>query len=360
MKVIVGMSGGVDSSVTAMLLKNQGHDVTGVFMKNWKDDTEFCSSEEDYLDVQKVAEALNVPYYSFNFTQEYWDHVFKLFLEAFEKGYTPNPDILCNKEIKFKFFLEKALALGADKIATGHYARVRRNEETGLYELLRGRDNNKDQSYFLCLLTQEALSKTLFPLGEIEKDEVRKLALEADLAVAKKKDSTGICFIGERKFNDFLSGFLPAQPGDIVDLDGNKLGEHQGTMYYTIGQRRGIGIGGPGDPLFVVDKDTKKNLVVVARGENNPALFNKKLQATDWHWIAGKAPETVEAGKEFKCLAQVRYRQDPVEVILKTVEANVYDFEFIEAQRAVTPGQQIVLYDNEVCLGGGVIINRSN
>lgn len=355
MKITVGMSGGVDSSVTALLLKEQGHELTGVFMKNWQDDDQkFCSAEEDYADVRSVCEQIDIPYYTFNFEEEYWQHVFQLFLDAFKKGYTPNPDILCNKEIKFKYFLKKALASGAEKIATGHYARVRESE-TGKFELLKGLDENKDQSYFLCLLGQDALSRTLFPIGELEKDKVRELAKEAALAVHSKKDSTGICFIGERKFNEFLSQFLPAQPGDIVDLEGNVLGQHKGTMYYTIGQRKGIGIGGPGEPLFVVDTDVEKNLVIVARGEENSALYHQYLTAEEFHWISDEAEQVGWQGT-----AKVRYRQQDQEVELIRIEDHIYTFRFKEPQRAITPGQQIVLYDGEVCLGGGVIRTRFN
>jgi len=353
MKIIVGMSGGVDSAVSALLLKEQGHDVTGVFMKNWQDaDEKFCSAEEDFEDVRQICNQLDVPYYTFNFENEYWDHVFELFLDAFKKGYTPNPDILCNKEIKFKFFLKKAIASGAEKIATGHYARIRETQD-GTFQLLKGVDANKDQSYFLCLLNQEALSKTLFPIGDLPKDEVRTLAKKQNLKVHDKKDSTGICFIGERKFNDFLSQFLPAQKGQIIDTDGNVLGEHNGTMYYTIGQRKGISIGGPGEPLFVVDKDVTKNLVIVGRGFNHPALFHQKLVATDFHWIS---EEPKAAG--WKGTAKIRYRQADEVITLVKVADDQWHFEFDQPQRAVTLGQQIVLYEGDVCLGGGVIVGR--
>lgn len=356
MKIFVGMSGGVDSAVAALLLKENGEQVTGVFMKNWQDqDDKFCSAEQDFSDVEKVCSHLKIPYYTFNFEDEYLEHVFKLFLESFAQGYTPNPDILCNKEIKFNFFLKQALKSGAEKIATGHYARVRFNEEKQEYELLKGADKNKDQSYFLCLLTQQMLAKTIFPIGEYEKTEVRMIAKKHNLAVHDKKDSTGICFIGERKFNEFLSQFLPAQKGTVVDTEGNELGTHNGTMYYTIGQRKGIGIGGPGDPLFVVDKDVEKNIVVVARGENNPALFHKNLVATNWHWIGSSLPDA-----PFICTAKIRYRQDDEPVTLTKIENDRYYFEFLNAQRAVTPGQQIVLYNGDVCLGGGTIIGRYN
>lgn len=354
MKVVVGMSGGVDSAVAAWQLQQQGHEVIAVFMKNWQDaDSQNCTAEADFADVRKICEKLDIPYYTYNFSQEYWDYVFAEFLAAFKHGYTPNPDILCNKEIKFRFFLEKAIQLGADKIATGHYARV--EEQDGLFRLLKGRDPEKDQSYFLCLLDQKQLARVIFPIGELNKADVRKMASDAGLHIHDKKDSTGICFIGERKFNEFLSQYLPAQPGSIVDLEGNVLGEHQGTMYYTIGQRKGIGIGGPGDPLFVVDKDLKRNLVVVARGEHNSALYHDMLVTANFHLIAGG-----DLNPGWSGTGKIRYRQEDQAVKLIKVAAGRYYFQFTEPQRAITPGQELVLYEGDNCLGGGLIIERFN
>lgn len=352
MQIFVGMSGGVDSSVTALLLKEQGHNLTGAFMKNWQDgEQKFCSSEEDFADVRAVCDQIGIPYCTFNFEKEYQQRVFAHFLEAFKKGYTPNPDILCNREIKFDQFLNKCLLAGAEKIATGHYARIRENAD-GSFDLLRGVDQDKDQSYFLAAIDQKALSKTLFPLGELAKPAVRKLAEQAGLKVASKKDSTGICFIGERDFSEFLSQFLPAQPGKIVDLQGEELGEHQGTMYYTIGQRKGLGIGGPGGPWFVADKDVAKNLVVVVEGEDHPALFKQTVEVTEWHWINPAHAEVNEG-----LSAQVRYRQmaQPIKIIERDSQGNPLILEFEEPQRAVTPGQQLVLYCDDVCLGSGVL-----
>lgn len=342
------MSGGVDSSVAALKLKEQGHELMGIFMKNWDDGGEFCSAAEDSEDARRVCEQLDIPFYTFNFESEYMDNVFKHFLDAFKKGYTPNPDILCNREIKFKTFLEKAMMLKADKIATGHYCR------TDGSQLLKGLDPNKDQSYFLCALGQYELSKALFPIGDMQKDEVRKIAKANNFHIHDKKDSTGICFIGERKFKDFLSQFLPAQPGEIQNLDGKVLGEHQGTMYFTIGQREGLGIGGPGGPFYVVDKDVTKNIVYVGEGSEHPKLFSKTLTATEMNWISGEGPEL-----PMKCTAKIRYRQQDQPATLLRREGENYIFEFDKPQRAVTPGQYIVPYDGDVCLGGGVIISRS-
>lgn len=285
-RVVVGMSGGVDSSVTAYLLKEQGYDVIGIFMKNWeeKDENGVCTATEDYQDVQRVAEQIGIPYYSINFEKEYWDRVFTYFLEEYKKNRTPNPDVMCNKEIKFKAFLDYAMELGADYLATGHYARVER-DENGVTKMLRGVDNNKDQTYFLNQLSQEQLSKVMFPLGGMEKSEVRRIAEEAGLATAHKKDSTGICFIGERDFNEFLNQYLPAQPGKMMTYDGEIKGEHHGLMYYTIGQRKGLGIGGDGaghnDPWFVVGKDITKNVLYVGQGDQNDKLYATHLDASD-------------------------------------------------------------------------------
>lgn len=354
-KVVVGMSGGVDSSVTAWLLKEQGYDVIGVFMKNWDDTDEngVCTATKDYEDVAKVAEKIGIPYYSVNFEKEYWDRVFEYFLAEYRNGRTPNPDVMCNKEIKFKAFLDYAMDLGADYVATGHYARIRHNED-GTVSMLRGVDNNKDQTYFLNQLTQEQLQKTMFPLGEMEKSEVRRLAEEADLATAHKKDSTGICFIGERNFKQFLSEYLPAQPGKMVTEEGEVKGTHDGLMYYTIGQRKGLGIGGNGktnEPWFVVGKNMAKNELLVGQGFDHEKLYADTLEASEIHFTSNdKKPQT------FKCTAKFRYRQQdmPVTVTLdesQTKATVVFD----EPARAITPGQAVVFYDGEECLGGGLI-----
>ncbi len=349
------MSGGVDSSVTALLLKEQGYDVIGVFMKNWDDTDEFgvCTATEDYKDVALVANKIGIPYYSINFEKEYWDKVFTYFLDEYKKGRTPNPDVMCNKEIKFKAFLDYAMELGADYVATGHYARVRR-DENNVAHMLRGVDNNKDQTYFLNQLSQEQLSKVMFPLGEMDKKEVRRIAEEAGLATAKKKDSTGICFIGEKDFKQFLMNYLPAQPGNMVTLDGEVVKQHDGLMYYTIGQRKGLGIGGNGtsnEPWFVIGKDLEKNELYVGQGYEHPALYATHLEASDFSFTThSEMPET------FHCTAKFRYRQSDVGV---TVHLNKEDstakIEFDEPARAITPGQAIVLYDGEECIGGGII-----
>lgn len=350
MKIVVGMSGGVDSSVAALLLKQAGHEVMGVFMKNWEEaDARFCSAAEDSEDARLVCEKLDIPFYTVNFEKEYIENVFEHFLKAFKQGYTPNPDVLCNREIKFKYFLEKAVKLGAEKIATGHYAGV--EEENGCFKLMKGRDAGKDQSYFLCQLGQKELSKSIFPLGEMQKEEVRAIAEKHDLHIHNKKDSTGICFIGERKFKDFLAQYLPAQKGEILNVDGVKVGEHEGSMYFTIGQREGLGIGGPGDAWFVVDKDVQKNIVYVAQGKNNEHLFKSELLATDFNWVSGKEPTFPWHGT-----ARIRYRQSDQDVEVLKTSADKYLCKFKVPQRAVTPGQYIVLYQGDECLGGGVIV----
>jgi tRNA-uridine 2-sulfurtransferase len=349
-RVVVGMSGGVDSSVAALLLKEQGYDVVGIFMKNWDDTDEFgvCTATEDFDDVVRVCNQLDIPYYSVNFEKQYWDKVFTYFLDEYKAGRTPNPDVMCNKEIKFKAFLDYALDLGADYLATGHYAQVR--EEDGKIEMLRGVDSNKDQTYFLNQLTSDVLEKVMFPLGHLPKSKVREIASEHGLATATKKDSTGICFIGERNFKEFLSEYLPAQPGEMQTLAGEVKGKHDGLMYYTIGQRQGLGIGGSGDPWFVVGKNLKDNILYVEQGFSNESLYSDELVATDLNWIN---PEVVS--NEFTCTAKFRYRQEDSAVTVEKLENGNVRVIFAESQRAITPGQAVVFYDGEVCLGGGTI-----
>lgn len=349
-RVVVGMSGGVDSSVTAELLKKEGYQVIGIFMKNWDDtdDTGFCTATEDYNDVIRVCNQLDIPYYALNFEKEYWDKVFTYFLEEYKAGRTPNPDVMCNKEIKFKAFLDHAMSLGADYVATGHYAQIRRIN--GKVELLRGVDQNKDQTYFLNALSQEQLKYVMFPLGEIEKPRVREIAHEAELATASKKDSTGICFIGERNFKEFLSEFLPAQPGNMQTLDGVVKGQHDGLMYYTLGQRQGLGIGGAGEPWFVVGKDLANNVLLVGQGFHHPALYSNSLIAQELNWISGEAPT-----EPFQCTAKFRYRQQDHGVTVEPLTDGRIKVMFDEPERAVTPGQSVVFYQDEVCLGGGTI-----
>ncbi len=356
-KVIVGMSGGVDSSVSALLLKQQGYRVEGLFMKNWEEDdgTEYCTAKEDFADAQAVADKLGITLHGANFAAEYWDNVFEHFLEEYRAGRTPNPDILCNREIKFRAFLDYALMLGADAIATGHYAR--RGESDGRGTLLKGLDGNKDQSYFLHAVGHRELEQTLFPLGDMEKPQVRKLAQEHGLATAKKKDSTGICFIGERRFKDFLQQYLPAQPGEIRSLEGELLGRHQGLMYHTIGQRQGLGIGGLSNhgeaPWYVVEKDLQDNVLLVAQGNDHPALFKSCLFTGEILWIAGSEPRLPLA-----CTAKVRYRQADQACTVRCIDG-VYRVDFEKPQRAVTPGQSVVFYQGERCLGGGIIERTS-
>lgn len=350
-KVVVGMSGGVDSSVTALLLKEQGYDVIGIFMKNWDDTDEFgvCTATEDYEDVIRVCNQIGIPYYAVNFEKEYWDKVFTYFLDEYKKGRTPNPDVMCNKEIKFKAFLDHAMALGADYVATGHYAQMRRNDD-GTVEMLRGVDNNKDQTYFLNQLSQEQLQHVMFPLGHLQKPEVREIAIKHDLATAKKKDSTGICFIGERNFKEFLSGYLPAQNGKMMTLDGVEMGEHSGLMYYTIGQRHGLGIGGDGDPWFVVGKNLKENVLYVEQGFDHDALYSDYLIASDVSFI-----NPVDLSNGFECTAKFRYRQKDMKVTIEQIDDNTVKVIFAEPVRAITPGQAVVFYQDEVCLGGATI-----
>mgnify|MGYP001159374349 CR=1 FL=1 len=352
-RVVVGMSGGVDSSVTALLLKRQGYDVIGVFMKNWDETDEFgrCPADEDAEDVRRVCAQIDIPFYTVNFEKEYREKVFAYFLDEYRKGRTPNPDIMCNREIKFGDFLQKALALGADYIATGHYARIGR-DENGEYKLLRGVDPNKDQTYFLSALNQSQLAKTMFPVGHLPKAKVREIALETGLPTARKKDSTGICFIGERNFKEFLSRYLPAQPGEIRTYDGEVKGRHDGLMYYTLGQRQGLGIGGSGtgEPWFVAGKDLENNILYVVQGEKHPKLYSNGLYATDLNWIGTRKPES-----PFRCTAKFRYRQPDQGVTVRFLEDDRCEVRFDTPQKAVTPGQAVVFYDGEVCLGGAII-----
>lgn len=355
MRIVVGMSGGVDSSVTALQLKRAGHDVIGIFMKNWDetDENGVCTATEDYEDVKRVSEALDIPYYTVNFEKEYQDRVFAYFLAEYKRGRTPNPDVLCNKEIKFKAFMDYAMKVaGADKLATGHYARIDRDPASGAYRMLKGVDAGKDQTYFLCQLGQAQLEKTLFPIGDLPKSEVRRLAQVHHLVTAGKKDSTGICFIGERNFRQFLSQYLPAKPGLIKDLSGNVKGRHNGLMYYTLGQRRGLGIGGQGtgEPWFVVRKDLSENVLYVVQGANHPALYSTGLRASAMNWIAGETPAA-----SFGCTAKFRYRQPDQAVRVTPRSDTTIAVDFEKPQRAVTPGQEVVLYDGEICLGGATI-----
>ncbi|NCT66317.1 MAG: tRNA 2-thiouridine(34) synthase MnmA [Rhodanobacteraceae bacterium] len=352
-RTIVGMSGGVDSSVAALLLQRAGEPIAGLFMQNWEEDERLgpCRADADRKDAVAVCARLGIPLYLRNFAAEYWDQVFAHFLDEYRRGRTPNPDVLCNREIKFKTFLDHARALGADRIATGHYARI--DQVDGRWRLLRAVDPGKDQSYFLHALGQQALAATLFPLGGLHKDAVRQLAREAGLPTHAKKDSTGICFIGERDFRAFLSEYIPARPGPMQTPDGLTVGEHQGVFYYTLGQRSGLGIGGrrgAGDaPWYVVGKDVARNVLYVAQGNTNHWLQSQRLAASDLTWIAGHAP-----GTAFRCSAMTRYRQPP-QACRVEIAGDACTVTFDEPQRAVTPGQSVVFYDGEVCLGGGVI-----
>ena len=352
-KVIVGMSGGVDSSVAAFLLIEQGYEVEGLFMKNWDEDdgSEYCTAMADLADAQQVCDKLDIPLHSANFAADYWDNVFEHFLAEYRAGRTPNPDILCNREIKFKVFLDYAQIMGADFIATGHYTRV--DSQNGSARLLKGLDSNKDQSYFLHAVPEGAFAKSLFPVGELEKPEVRRIAAEQGFVTSSKKDSTGICFIGERRFKDFLEQYLPAQPGEMRTPEGVLMGKHQGLMFYTLGQRQGLGIGGVKDstdePWFTLDKDLERNILIVGQGTDHPLLFTNHLAAVDINWINGR-PDA-----PFECYAKTRYRQPDQLCWVTPTEDDGCHIVFDQPQRAVTPGQSVVLYSDDHCLGGGVI-----
>jgi tRNA-uridine 2-sulfurtransferase len=346
-KIVVGMSGGVDSSVSAYLLKKQGMDVIGLFMKNWEEDAH-CPASRDFEDVAAVCKKLDIPYYAVNFTQEYKDSVFQDFLEEYRAGYTPNPDVLCNREIKFKVFLEKAKDLDADFLATGHYARIDPD-----FRLIKGNDPEKDQTYFLHSLSKEILKKILFPIGHLPKSEVRKIAREADLPTSEKKDSTGICFIGERKFTPFLQNYLGTTPGNFENLEGKILGRHDGLSFYTIGQRKGIKLGGAKKPYYVVGKDLCRNIVFIEQGNDHPSLFSKELFAEKLSWI-DTPPST-----PFSCRAKIRHRQEDQECEILSLSNNNAHVRFSSSQRAVAPGQFIVFYDHDICLGGGRICASS-
>lgn len=362
-KIIVGLSGGVDSAVTAFLLKEQGYDVSGCYMQNWmaeKDDP-FCSAEVDLTDAKKVCDQLQIPFHLINFSKEYWDNVFQYCLDEFVAGRTPNPDIWCNQFIKFDVFLKHAISLGADYLATGHYAKIRESEignqrlatKNRNLQVCRAEDLNKDQSYFLYTLTQEKLSRVLFPLGELTKPEVRIIAKKAGLLNASKKDSTGICFIGERKFKDFLQNFVLAKPGLMKTPDGKIIGKHDGLMFYTLGQRKGLKIGGKKNadesPWYVVNKHIVTNELIVAQGHDHPLLFSSELFSEKLNWISGIAPT------RSNCTAKIRYRQTDQACTIQQINNDYWKVNFLEPQRAVTPGQSIVFYDGNICLGGGII-----
>ncbi|MGH1537248.1 MAG: tRNA 2-thiouridine(34) synthase MnmA [Gammaproteobacteria bacterium] len=356
-KIIVGMSGGVDSSVAAHLLVEQGFNVEGLFMKNWEedDDEEYCSASIDLADAQKICEQIGIPLHTVNFSSEYWDRVFEYFLTEYKSGRTPNPDIICNKEIKFRAFLDHALTLEADYIATGHYANcIINNDEASLCKAL---DKNKDQSYFLHTLDQQQLSRSLFPIGKLEKSEVRKIAKQKGFDTFDKKDSTGICFIGERKFRDFLKNYIPAKNGEIKTLDDKVIGNHEGVMFYTIGQRQGLGIGGQRthseEPWYVTHKDIDTNCLYVVQGREHESLYHSKLTTQVFHWIAGTAPNDVN-----NLSAKTRYRQDDQACTIRSISDHYYEIAFNEPQWAITPGQSVVLYQNDTCLGGAIIEER--
>lgn len=357
--IIVGMSGGVDSSVTALKLLEQGHNITGLFMKNWEEDdgTDQCTAMTDLADAQQVCDKLKIPLKTVNFSAEYWELVFEIFLKEYQAGRTPNPDILCNKHIKFKAFLDYAQDLGADTIATGHYAQIK--EQDGEYFLLKGLDPSKEQSYFLYTMGQKQLAKTWFPIGDINKTDLRDLAVKAGFDNARKKDSTGICFIGERKFTEFLKRYLPTQPGEMRTPEGQLVAQHQGLMYYTLGQRQGLGIGGvkgaSEEPWYVLDKDLDKNILIVGQGHNHPLMFHDMLEASQLDWVDG---QTLTQARH--CSAKVRYRQNDQKCYLEPLPDLRCRVTFEQAQRAITPGQSVVFYDQDICLGGGIIELATN
>ncbi len=359
-KVIVGLSGGVDSSVSAYILKSLGYEVEGLFMKNWDEDdgTDYCTALADLDDAAKVAERLGIKLHTASFSAEYWDRVFEHFLDEYRAGRTPNPDILCNKEIKFKAFLDYAQHLGGDFIATGHYAQ--RGRVGNDIALMKGADPSKEQSYFLHAVPGDAVAKTLFPVGGLLKNEIRRIAAEQNFITAEKKDSTGICFIGERKFTDFLKTYIPAQPGKIVTAEGEEIGQHQGLMYHTIGQRQGLGIGGlkghDDAPWYVIDKDLASNTLFVAQGSDHPHLFQESLSASKLEWVNG-IPAFGEHPDQFRCFAKTRYRQ-PDQACIVTLKEDRVEVDFDQPQRAITPGQSVVFYDGTRCLGGGIIETR--
>ena len=350
MRVVVGMSGGVDSSVAAYLMKQQGHEVLGVFINNWeeKDDRGVCTSQKDWDDVRRVCDVIDIPYYSVNFAREYKERVFAHFLEEYQKCRTPNPDVLCNREIKFNVFLNFAETLGAEKLVTGHFANLGRQGDK--VTLLRAKDENKDQTYFLYMLGQRALSRACFPVGGLLKSEVREIARQQGLPTSEKKDSTGVCFIGERDFRAFLKTYLPAQGGDMVDESGKVVGHHEGLMYYTLGQRRGLGIGGGGNGQrwFVIEKDVKHNRLIVSQGEDD-RLYTPRAEASEATWISGEAP-----GGEVECMVRLRHRQ-PLQKCRIQISGEKVHMEFDQPQRAVTPGQSAVCYQGDVCLGGAIV-----
>ncbi len=352
--IMIGMSGGVDSSVGALLLQQKGYTVTGLFMKNWEetDPNARCTALQDSRDAMDVCDRIGIPFEAVNFSNEYWEHVFRYFLDEYRSGRTPNPDVLCNKEIKFRAFLDYSLEHGADVIATGHYARIEKKD--GYYYLLKARDPNKDQSYFLYALDQYQLSRAVFPLGELYKSRVREIAQQAGFQNHAKKDSTGICFIGERRFNEFLNQFLPARTGEIRTVDDVVIGSHNGLIFYTIGQRKGIGIGGcqdhDGAPWYVVDKRIADNVLVVAQGQHHPMLYNRSVTASKLNWITSNP-----AKSPFRCKAKSRYRQQDQSCTVTVIDANSCRVLFDVPQRALTPGQSIVFYDEDICLGGGII-----
>ena len=353
-KVIVGMSGGVDSSVSALRLLEQGYEVTGLFMKNWDEDdgTEYCTAKEDLADAQGVCDRLGIPLQTVNFAAEYWGHVFEVFLHEYSAGRTPNPDILCNKEIKFKAFLDYAQDLGADLIATGHYARIEQRDQR--YRLLKGRDASKDQTYFIYTLGQSQLARTLFPIGDLEKTDVRRIAVNAGFDNARKRDSTGICFIGERRFKEFLQRYLPAQPGAIETPEGAVLGRHEGLMYYTLGQRRGFGVGGikgaDHEAWYVLAKDLERNLLIVGQGHEHPWMLSDSLVAGTLEWCQDFVLES-----PLRCCAKTRYRQPDQSCVVEPLDHGRCRVSFDIPQRAATPGQSVVFYLGDECMGGGII-----